>query len=97
MTKMKKLISEKTIESVIIESLPIIVILHYIQVCLFCLFGFNVVLKHLRSYHDGARLEQWYFDQCAATQECHAADTGHDTPTPSQYTDTGPTCRCANH
>ena len=20
------------------------------------------------------------FDQCAATQECHAADTGHDTP-----------------
>ena len=23
---------------------------------------------------------QWYFDQRAATQECHAADTGHDTP-----------------
>ena len=22
----------------------------------------------------------WYFDQCAATQECHATDTGHDTP-----------------
>ena len=21
-----------------------------------------------------------YFDQCAATQECHAADTRHDTP-----------------
>ena len=43
-----------------------------------CLFGFNVALKHLRSYHDGACL--WYFDQCAATQKCHAADTGHDTP-----------------
>ena len=37
-----------------------------------CLFGFNVALKHLRSYH---------FDQCAATQKCHATDTGHDTPT----------------
>ena len=37
-----------------------------------CLFGFNVALKHLRSYHDGACL---YFDQCAAIQICHAADT----------------------
>ena len=25
-------------------------------------------------------LYHWYFDQCAATQEYHAADTGHDTP-----------------
>ena len=25
-------------------------------------------------------LQQWYFDQCAATQEWHTADTGHDTP-----------------
>ena len=46
----------------------------------FFLFGFNVTFKHLRSYHDGACLYQWYFDQCAATQECHAADTGHHTP-----------------
>ena len=34
----------------------------------------------MRSYHDGASLLQWHFDQCAATQICHAADTGHDTP-----------------
>ena len=26
------------------------------------------------------RYLQWYFDQCAATQKCHAADTGYDTP-----------------
>ena len=45
-----------------------------------CLFWFNVAFKHLRSYRDGACLEQSYFDQCAATQECHAADTGYDTP-----------------
>ena len=44
------------------------------------LFGFDVAFKHLRSYRHGACLQQWYFDQCAATQECHAADTGHDTP-----------------
>ena len=37
-------------------------------------------LKHLRSYRDGACLYYWYFDQCAATQKCHAAHTGHDTP-----------------
>ena len=45
-----------------------------------CLFGFNVALKHLRSYHDDACLKQWYFDQCAAAQKCYTADTGHDTP-----------------
>ena len=33
----------------------------------------------MRSYHDGACLQQCGFDQCAATQECHTADTGHDT------------------
>ena len=60
-----------------------------------CLLVFNVAFKHLGSYHDGAYLQQWYFDQCAATQECHTVDTGH--PTPLQYTNTGPTCRCANH
>ena len=27
-----------------------------IKLILFCLFGFNVALKHLRSYHDGACL-----------------------------------------
>ena len=42
----------------------------------FVCFGFNVALKHLRSYHDGAS-----FEQCADTQEFHAADTEHDTPT----------------
>ena len=45
-----------------------------------CLFGFNVAFKHLRSYQDGACLWQWYFYQCAATQECHVAETGHDPP-----------------
>ena len=40
-----------------------------------CLFGFNVAFNHLRSYHDGAGLLQWYFGQCAATHKCHAADT----------------------
>ena len=34
--------------------------------------GVNVAYKHLRSYRD--------FGQCAATQECHATDTGHDNP-----------------
>ena len=38
----------------------------------------NVAFKHLRSYSDGVYLWQWYFDQCSPTQECHAADTGHD-------------------
>ena len=42
--------------------------------------GVNIALKDLRSYRNGAYLKQWYFDQCAATHECHAADTGHDTP-----------------
>ena len=46
----------------------------------FCLFGFNFIFKHLRSYCDSACLWQWYFDQCAATQECHTADTRHDSP-----------------
>ena len=41
---------------------------------------FNVAFKYLTSYLDDPCLQQWYFDQCAATQECHAADTGHDTP-----------------
>ena len=45
-----------------------------------CLLGFNAAFKNLSSYRDGAFLYQWYFEQCAATQECHAADTGHDTP-----------------
>ena len=39
-------------------------------------FVWLFVFKHLRSYHDSACLKQWYFDQFAATQECHAADTG---------------------
>ena len=46
----------------------------------FVCLGFNVAFKHLRSYRDGACLYQLSFDQCAATQECHAADTGYDTP-----------------
>ena len=54
--------------------------LDFYSISLVCLFGFNVAFKHPRSYHDGDFLWQWYFDQCAATQECHAADTGHDTP-----------------
>ena len=37
-------------------------------------------LSHLRPYRDDAFLWQWYFLQCAATPECHAADTGHDSP-----------------
>ena len=50
-----------------------------ILVCLF-VWVERLFFKHLMSYHDGACLQQWYFDQCAATQECHVADTGHDTP-----------------
>ena len=42
------------------------------------MFGLTSLFKHLRSYRDGAYL--WYFDQCDTTQECHVADTGHDTP-----------------
>ena len=38
------------------------------------LLGFNVAFNNLRLYHDGACLKQWYFDHCAATQKCHAAD-----------------------
>ena len=41
----------------------------------------QVAFKHLRSYRDGACLQQWYFDQCAATQNCHAANTGHSIQT----------------
>ena len=46
---------------------------------------------------DDACLYQCYFYHCAATQECHAADKGHDTPPPSQYIDTRPTRCCAIH
>ena len=38
-------------------------------------------LYHLSSYRDSAYSQQLYFDQCAATQEFHAADTGHNMPT----------------
>ena len=38
-----------------------------------CLLGFNVDFKHIA-------MVQWYFDQCAVTEECHPADTGHDIP-----------------
>ena len=49
--------------------------------CLFvCLLGFNVAFKHLRAYRNDACLSQWYYDQCAAKQKYHAADTGHDIP-----------------
>ena len=48
--------------------------------CNFSLLGINVDFKHLRSYRDGGFLYQWSFDHCAATQECYAADTGHDAP-----------------
>ena len=59
------------------------------------LFELNVALKHLRLYNDAACLWQWYFDQCAAKQECHAADTGHpSTPRHSIHT---LSCRCAIH
>ena len=69
---------------------------NYLTIYIFFGGGVNVAFKHLRSYHDGACFLQWYFDQCAATQKCHAADTGHDTP-PRHSIDTGPTCRCAIH
>ena len=49
------------------------------HVTLFSLFGFNVAFKHLRSYYNDPCLP-WCFDQCAATQECHATDTGHVIP-----------------
>ena len=43
--------------------------------------GLDVAFKHLRSYRDGNFLKQSYFDQSAATQECHAVNTVHETPT----------------
>ena len=39
-----------------------------------CLLGSDVAFIHLKSYRDGAYLNQLYFDQCAARQECHATD-----------------------
>ena len=54
----------------------------------FCLFGFNVACKHLRSYRDGA-LTNLLPHRNAMPQTRDMA------PHPSQYTDTGPTCRCA--
>ena len=41
---------------------------------------FLKLFKHLRSYRDGSYLKLWCFDECAATQKSHAADTKHDTP-----------------
>ena len=38
-------------------------------------------LLNMRSYCDGVCLSQWYFDLCAATQECHAADIDVERPT----------------
>ena len=61
-----------------------------------CLFGFNVTFKHLRTYRDGACLKQWYLTNELA--HINAMPQTQDmTPTPSQYTDTGPTCRCVIH
>ena len=42
--------------------------IHY-KVCLLfvCCWGLTSLLKHLRSYHNGACLYQWSFDQCYAT------------------------------
>ena len=42
------------------------------------LFVFNVALKHLISRR--CLLVAVEHDQCAATQECHAVDTEHNTP-----------------
>ena len=55
-------------------------LLEYLQGGFVCLLGFNVAFKHLRSNSDGSGLLQWYFDQCAATLENHASDTGNDSP-----------------
>ena len=55
------------------------------------LYVVNITFKHPRSYCDGVCLKQWYFDQCAATLECHATDTGHDIPSHHRI-DTEPTC-----
>ena len=39
--------------------------------CLFvCLFGFNVALR-TSEVISRRYLQQWYFGQCAATQECY--------------------------
>ena len=57
-----------------------------------CLFGFNVALKHLRSLLVAVVL----WPKCCHTEmPCRRHRTRH--PTPSQYTDTGPTFRCAIH
>ena len=44
--------------------------------CWFGLLGFNMAFKHLIS----RRCILLAIDECAATHERHATDTGHDTP-----------------
>ena len=45
-----------------------------------CLMGFNIALTSEGHLARVSACSSCIFDQCGATQECHAADTGHDTP-----------------
>ena len=58
-----------------------------------CLFGFNVPLKHLRSFRDGVVI---LWPMCCHTGiPCSRHRTWH--PNPSQYTDTWSTCHTLIH
>ena len=47
---------------------------------LYTLFGFNVAFKHLSHVATLPTCSNGTSTKSASTHECHAADTGHDTP-----------------
>ena len=65
---------------------------YHIQINFVCLFGFNVAFKHLRSQCLLVAVVLWPMC-CHTGMSCRRHRTRH--PTPTRYTDTGPTCRCA--
>ena len=68
MPRISSVESNFPIGGICLNRIPVILKL---RVCLFvCLLGFNVILT--------SEVISWYFDQCAVTHECHAADTVHD-------------------
>ena len=62
-----------------------------------CLFRLNVAFKHLRSYRDGIAAYSSGTLTNVLSQRNAMLQTQNMTPTSPQYTDTGPTCRCAIH
>ena len=63
--------------------------------CLICLLGFNLALTS-EDMSQCLLVALVLWPMCCHTgMPCQSHRTWH--PTPSQYTDTGPTCRCATH